>query len=182
MSQPDSIDHATLSAALTQARVGAGASDLHGSICGFLCGGGSDKDDWLSALPVSADELRASGRKLLEALLGYCRFQLDDTQMSFHPLLPDDEQPLARRAAALAEWCQGFLGGLGVAAPAASLEGEAAEIVADLAGIAATRFDFEAAGEEEETAYVELIEYVRMAALFLRAGGAAEVAPEETRH
>lgn len=157
-----------LDQALTQARVAAGASDLHGSMCGFLCAGGSIDGDWMAALAISEEEAQGAARQLLEALLGYCVHQLDDPQMSFQPLLPTDTRPLSTRVEALASWCQGFLGGYGVAAAEAAPDEDAREVLTDLAGIAEAQFEFDEAPDEDENAYAELLEYVRVGVLFLR--------------
>jgi uncharacterized protein YgfB (UPF0149 family) len=169
------IDHATLNAALAEARIPADASDVHGSICGLLCGGGGD-GDWMRSLALADAVAGAAGRGLLDALLDWSRQQLDDPDYGFQPLLPRDDQPLRARAEALASWCRGFLGGFGLAPRPSGLGDEAEEVLTDLAGIAASRFETDAAGEEEEGAYAELIEYVRMAAMFLR----SEQASRET--
>jgi uncharacterized protein len=157
-----------LSQALTQARIPAGASDLHGSMCGFLCAGGTREGGFMDSLALSAEDARGGGRDLLEALLGYCEHQLDDPQLGFQPLLPPDAQPLAERAEALTAWCQGFLGGFGVAAGGAGLGEEVDEVLGDLAAIAASHFEPDPAIEEEENAYAELLEFVRVAVLCLR--------------
>ncbi|HRQ64285.1 MAG TPA: UPF0149 family protein [Xanthomonadaceae bacterium] len=162
------IDHAMLSQALTQARIPAGASDLHGSMCGFLCAGGTQKGGFMDSLALSARDVEGGGRDLLAALFGYCEHQLDDPQLGFQPLLPLDAQPLAERADALAAWCQGFLGGFGIAAGGAGLGDEVEEVLGDLAAIAASHFEPDPAIEEEENAYAELIEFVRVAVLCLR--------------
>ena len=38
---------------------------------------------------------------------------LEGSEMEFELLLPEDEAPLDTRTVALAQWCQGFLYGLG---------------------------------------------------------------------
>jgi uncharacterized protein YgfB (UPF0149 family) len=161
------IDHATLSAALAEASIPADASDVHGSVCGLLCGGGGG-GDWMRSLALADGVTNGSGRGLLDALLDWSRQQLDDPDLVFQPLLPRDDQPLRARAEALASWCRGFLGGFGLAPRPSGVGDEAEEVLADLAGIAASCFETDEVGEEEEGAYVELIEYVRMAAMFLR--------------
>jgi uncharacterized protein len=83
-------------------------------------------------------------------------------------LLPADDESLAMRADGLAEWCAGFMHGLGEAAGAASpaaLHGEITrEVMADFseiarAGLGAGDAETEA---ESEAAYAELVEFVRV--------------------
>src|SRR2546430_3051332 len=56
--------------------------------------------------------------------------------MEFELLLPEDGQSIDTRTAALAQWCQGFLYGLGAGAipDASELPGEVGEIVRDRDG------------------------------------------------
>src|SRR5271170_819112 len=73
--------------------------------------------------------------------------------------------PEGRATAALAQWCQGFLYGLGAGriTDASELPGEVGEIVRDF--IAITRADADAAeeaDEADENAYAELVEFVRV--------------------
>jgi hypothetical protein len=83
--------------------------------------------------------------------------------MDFQLLLPDDDAPLAERAMALSQWCQGFLYGFGTggAVPRDRLSGEVEEVLRDLTHISQASVETGADAEEEEQAYTEIIEYVR---------------------
>ena len=84
--------------------------------------------------------------------------------MEFELLLPEDEQPIDARTAALAQWCQGFLYGLGAGAvpDASELPGEVGEIVRDLIEISRAGVDAAQDEESNEAAYAELVEFVRV--------------------
>ncbi len=84
-------------------------------------------------------------------------------------MLPDDDEHLGERTAALAHWCSGFLYGLGVSGVTEStqLPGEAAEVLGDLAKIASVDYELDEPGEAEEQAYEEVVEYVRVGALLV---------------
>jgi uncharacterized protein YgfB (UPF0149 family) len=79
-------------------------------------------------------------------------------------LLPDDECAIDQRAAALGAWCQGFLYGLGSSrlGDTAKLPGEAGEIVRDLMEITRVGVDGRDSQESNESAYAELVEFVRV--------------------
>ena len=49
----------------------------------------------------------------LEELLNATKAQLADEDMGFSLWLPNDEEMLEERTMALAQWCSGFLAGLG---------------------------------------------------------------------
>jgi len=180
------ISHAELGDVLASAQFGIGASDLHGSLTGYLCGGGSaDAQHWLEALELVPDEDAASALspQLLERLYVDCSRWLADPELKFEPLLPADSAPVGIRTDALVDWCRGFLGGIGLAGAVqdGALSSEATEILSDFGTIAATRFEF-ADAEEDENALAEVIEFIRMGALLLHAELHAERRGDRTLH
>jgi uncharacterized protein YgfB (UPF0149 family) len=94
---------------------------------------------------------------------------LHGESLDFQLLLPDDESPLALRTAELAGWCQGFLYGLGLGGLRGDVELPAtiSEVMRDFYEIANTSFDYESVDEEDEEAYMEIVEYVRVSVLLL---------------
>ena len=105
---------------------------------------------------------------LLERLVTQSEAELADPELGFEPLLPADDRPLPERAEALVDWCRGFLGGFGLAGAEThgKLSDEAQEILRDLSTIAASSFDFDDEGEDED-ALIQVNEFVRMAAMLL---------------
>jgi uncharacterized protein YgfB (UPF0149 family) len=169
MIQPASISHAALHAALADLRYGVGASDLHGSLTGFLCGGGkATAANWLRCLEIEPEDGDKLANPVLDNVFQQCHAQLDDPEFGFEPLLPDENEPLALRADALVDWCRGFLGGLGLAGvnPQRGLSDDGAEILRDFGTIAASRFEVDDA-EEDESALSEVLEFIRVAVLLL---------------
>jgi uncharacterized protein YgfB (UPF0149 family) len=163
-----------------------GAAELHGSLSGFLCAGGrADAKGWLSALALDAlAEAIADGgeREVFDRLYRECRRELDDPELVFGPLLPDDDEAsLSERSAALVDWCRGFVGGLGLAGTDLEqvLSEEANEVLTDLSRIARTDVE-EANDPEGEDDYTEVVEYVRVGAMLLRHELGAP--PGATRH
>ncbi|MEO8672124.1 MAG: UPF0149 family protein [Tahibacter sp.] len=175
------INHAELDLTLNQLQFGVGASDLHGSLTGFLCGGGvASARNWLEHLEIEpgVDVSQADRQSVLDGLFRGCRSELEDAGLRFLPLLPGDEEPLTERADALVEWCRGFLGGLGLSGVDVErgLSEDGAEILRDLSTIAASRFEYEDV-EEDETALVEVLEFVRVGVLLLHSELASSAAP-----
>ena len=106
--------------------------------------------------------------------------------MEFEPLLPPDTESLEERTQALAEWCQGFLYGLGAGSipDASELPGEVGEVVRDFIEITHADVDVDQGEESNENAYAELVEFVRVGVQLLfeelavaRAPGAPAGAP-----
>ncbi len=151
-----------------------GPAELQGQLVGLLCTGQRLSDeqwlaraqDWLDLPEPVQDEAQRAG---LGALYSLVFTALDDGDYAFTLLLPDDALPLKQRTQALAQWCQGFLLGLGDAGPAlAALPEDLQEAMADLAQIAQLELTQEES-EENEVYFAELVEYSRVAALGLYA-------------
>ncbi len=164
------LTYAELATALKTLRLGVGASDLHGSLTGYLCAGGSaGAEEWPAALEIEPDATTTLNDEALRRLYRDCRAQLEDPDLGFEPLLPAFNAPVERRAEALVEWCRGFLGGVGLSGtPARSLSADANEVLADIGRIAASRFDYDDENEDE-TALNEVLEFVRVGVLLLHA-------------
>lgn len=163
------LTHCNLSRVLRDLRLGIDASEMHGSLIGYLCGGGSAATDWLSALQIDHEDATLTQHPLLARLYARSLDQLADLQFGFAPLLPDDDEPLRIRADALIEWCRGFLGGVGLADAVNRIDqltGDAAEVLPDIARIAAARPEY-GDGEEDEKALAEVLEFVRVGVLLL---------------
>ena len=86
----------------------------------------------------------------------------------FEPLLPNDEDNTASRAAALARWCEGFLHGLvsadhGDALKARLAADPLADVIRDMLQITRACADDEGDDETNDAAFTELVEYLRVA-------------------
>lgn len=163
--------HAQVSALLAPLKLPVSVSELHGALTGYLSGGGSaGPGAWLGAVQLEADaapEQQAALRQLYRE----CRERLDDPELAFEPLLPDDAAALTVRGEALVDWCHGFVSGFGLAgagADAAPLSGEAKEILADFSHIAGTEIEYDDA-EQDENSLAEVVEFVRVGVLLIAA-------------
>jgi uncharacterized protein YgfB (UPF0149 family) len=147
-----------------------GPAECHGLIAGYLC---AKKDfDTSDELLSVLDLPESAGREMLviERLADETFRQLESEDCIFQPLLPDETEPLETRAAALGEWCHGFLLGLGFSGlrdqEMHSPEGH--EFIRDLTAFTRAGTDPVADEEENERALIEVVEYIRMGALLLR--------------
>ena len=152
---------------LRRAGTACDAAESHGTLCGALCAGLDSDAPWLEHILDEATGTPEAQRRCREALLALrdsTHGQLAGGSLEFAPLLPDDELGLADRTDALSEWCQGFLFGLGLAGDRLKLDelgDETGEILKDISQISQAGFEGEDT-EEDETAYAEIVEYVRM--------------------
>lgn len=166
MSEPYTVSYTQLKPGL--ALVSASPAEVHGGLCGYLCAGGVPLPGrWLEQLRIDADGLDEQAGRQLEGLRHDTMQALDDFELRFTPLLPGDDDPMAERVEALADWCAAFIGGYGLGVANAKLPEEAIEALRDLDRIA--HFGYEAGDtEEDETAFAEILEYVRIAVMVLR--------------
>ena len=164
------ISHLEFTATLSNLRAGVSASELHGSLTGYLCAGGkASEKTWGEALALDFSAAGMQDNPDFAQFFRQSRAQLDDVEFGFTPMLPADDVELATRAEALVDWCRGFLGGIGLAGAGkrgSELSADAREIVQDFATIASSNLDV-TGKEDDETALVEVIEFVRVGVLLL---------------
>lgn len=147
------------------------AGELHGSLCGFLSARGALRElDWLDVLldaAVSTD-LSAAERAVLMPLGLQATQALEEGELGFTPLLPADDAALELRVDALGQWCDGFVGGLGLGGldEEHGLSATGREAVEDLGRIARTEMTLDG-DEEDEAAFVEVLEFVRIGVILV---------------
>jgi uncharacterized protein YgfB (UPF0149 family) len=167
---------------------GSMAAEAHGTLCGLLCAGSADVPEaWIHNTLADAEDYSFGGpgdaRALLESLHAATAGALAGDQMFFALFLPDDDASIEERAEALAAWCNAFLYGLAMRGlrPMEELPDELREILADFSEIGRAGVAEEEAEEEGESAFAELVEYVRVGVQIVfdecRAPRQAEPAP-----
>ncbi len=167
------IDHYVLEDALRQCGSNWDASQTHGLLSGRLAIAGSDSGfDWLSQVlegTEQADTIRDECESMLGQLFEVTYRQLTERQSGFEPLLPSEDDGTAVCATALAHWCEGFLHGLVAAHNGDELKTRLAaeplaDIIRDMLQITRASADEDDDTESDDSAYTELVEYVRVAA------------------
>lgn len=142
-------------------------SQVHGLICGILCGNPNNDAAWEEL--ITGSEKKGKTHDMLQELHDLSAQQLKDFLFEFQLLMPEDSNDLPERAEALTLWCQGFLTGLKLA-QVQLIDREPSELteaINDLIEIAKMNYDEVVASEEDEAAYVELVEFVRMAVILI---------------
>lgn len=145
------------------------ASELHGAVIGIAVASTETFSLQILVDLLGADAL--AGGTDLEPFVRESLTQLMAEDLSFAPLLPDDDDPLAARLEALAEWTAGFLAGMvaGLDVANASIDvlpEEAQEIISDFSAITQVSFD-EADGEDAEADFLQLAEFVKVGTLLI---------------
>ncbi len=142
-------------------------SQVHGLVCGFLCGHPKDTKAW-EELVAGKDESEAT-HIVLQSLYDLSAKQLREFLFEFQLMLPKDTKELPERAEALTLWCQGMLTGLKMAeVPITDRQpSELTEAINDLIEVAKMNYEDVVASEEDEAAYTDLVEYIRMVVTFI---------------
>ena len=168
-----SLDHNDVDAALRRCGSDWNAAQAHGLLCGLIAILGTDGGvRWLErVLPAGTDSdnaLVAECRKMLETMFGATWQQLAERQSEFSLLLPPDTEDAAIRAGAMGHWCEGFLHGLVSERSSPELRKRLADeplsdVIRDLLEISRAAVGEDDDDESNEAAYVELVEYIRVA-------------------
>lgn len=173
MNQASHPDYLELDQILGRAEATAGAAEVHGLLCGLLCAAGRiDRRQWDAQLfadtQVQGVAVEA-GRAAVQSLADWTAAAINDPVLGMDLLLPAEGHPLLERTAALGEWCQGYL--LGLAAGGVSNESplpdDVNELIRDFTDISQVGFDVDDGDDEDEVAFSDVVEYVRMGVLLI---------------
>jgi uncharacterized protein YgfB (UPF0149 family) len=148
-------------------------AECHGVACGLLCRLAYASLDEFMGLLDRFGLLNAPGTDLkmsLEELLNSTRIQLADEDMSLTLWLPGDDEMLEERTMALSQWCRGFLDGLGSGDDDAlkAMSDDVNEALEDLVQISSADVTDVDESDEDERAFMEVVEYMRVVVLMVQ--------------
>lgn len=151
-------------------------SEAHGLLSGLICVGvvsDISGDTWAKSIIPGLQEQALSEEQIviLSDLFEVTREKINLLEFDFQLLLPNDDEPLHKRAEELGAWCRGFiiglnLGGFSDDVTRSEDSDEALTRMTEIASIDYTSLEI---SEEDEVAYTEVTEYVRLAVLMLHA-------------
>lgn len=160
-------NYTTLAKALKEAESSFQAAQVHGYICGLLCATSGKLDNsWENKILTSKNR---TAREMLNQLQETSFHLVSEFSFEFSLLLPSDRTDINERTEALGLWCQGFLTGLKQHnIPVENREpGEMTDALNDILEIAQVSYGDLNTNDEDETAYFELVEYIRLAVLMI---------------
>ena len=161
------MTYEVINAIVVQSDAELSAAQAHGMATGMLCANEhAQSADWLSELFRHAAPVTDENKAVLVALFEETRSLLTSDDFEFDLFLPGDEALLSEQVGALTDWCQGFLLGVSFTDTASDASKEVSEILKDI--IEFTKLDTDAEGEEDESDFMEITEYMRSAVLLLR--------------
>jgi uncharacterized protein YgfB (UPF0149 family) len=144
------------------------AAEAHGLLCGMIAS--TPPAEIAGWEKVILGKLKnADSKSLLQKLYSVSHKLLNEFSFEFTLLLPDDDDDINERTENLGLWCQGFLVGMqqGPLSLPADASEDALEAMDDLAEIGQVSFGELGKTDEDEAAYLELVEYVRLSTLML---------------
>lgn len=185
-------DYEQVAALLDACGVESSAAEFHGIVCGQVSSGpGALRLDLAARLLGIDQALPPAIEELILRFAGEIAAQLGSGDFAFQPLLPADEADLERRVLCLGRWCEGFNMGFaaGHVGGSGELPAETREVISDFSRIAQLEdgIELSGSGEQDESDYTEILEYVRMAAasVFMQnvpARVATQPGPDEPIH
>lgn len=169
----EKVEYDALEDSLSRCGSNWNAAQAHGLLTGRLAILGPPAGpEWLLQVLDGVEEgnaYRTECQKLMDTLYQATFWQLSDRLSEFELLLPGDGDDVGLRTEALGHWSEGFLHGL-----VSSRHGDAlrkrlaaeplSDIIKDILQITRAGLDEESDQEENEAAFVELSEYLRVAA------------------
>jgi len=150
------------------------ACEVHGFVTGLLAAGVRlNRQQLIKILEAHTETNQAFDDALIASVWQMQLATLEAlgaSEIIFVPLIPTDDYTLTERVIGLADWCQGLLAGFGLAVrgdDARLRKGDIQETLQDIVNIVHVGGDFDSETEEDEQAYVELYEFVRLAVIHL---------------
>ncbi len=167
------VDHDLLNAALQRCGASWTAAQAHGLLSSRLAVAGvrgvSESLDQVLDNSNETDARRKECQDMLVMLWQSTHMVFSERLSAFEPLLPDENDNPNARTEALAHWCEGYLHGLVSGEHAAALKERLAaeplaDIIKDMLQITRAVVDEGDDDESSEESYVEIVEYLRVAA------------------
>ena len=167
------MENFDLDLALQDAEADYNAAEAQAIACGLLVVNiASDKVQWVQLIFGTIDPDNAKQHKAIKLsgeLFEATKAQLQDSDLGFDLLLPEEDESLYARVNALQQWCAGFILGVSMAGvnDQSKLPEDSRELMKDITEIGTVgEFDLDDQ-EESEEAFAEINEYVRMGVLLI---------------
>ncbi len=183
------LDFASVQAIITTESVQMHAAELHGVLTGLICAGFEfESVDYLAMITDlfnNGESLPVKVKAITKLMFSDIWKNILDDSYGFQLMLPDDDDSIVERGHALSVWVQGFNLGFGLHQKDTAIVSEdVKEVLSDFAEIANLSDEMEE-DEDNEQAYFEIAEYVRISSLlcFTELGVPPEKkSSEETLH
>ncbi|MFN3234475.1 MAG: UPF0149 family protein [Gammaproteobacteria bacterium] len=161
----------TVAEVLDEANAYLGAAEAHGLLCGMLCLGlHMPQKQWIDVVLGNASSKAAKHvESILNEIFDISFQQLKTFGFDFQLLLPKLDEHWNARTECLAVWCQGFMMGVELSQKQSEcpLSAEVKEALDDISQISKLYDVQDDAHEQDEQAFFEVSEYVRLAVMMI---------------
>lgn len=145
-------------------------SYLHATMAGKIAAGKRFTDEqWLDEVDelLEPEEVFSSDDEtFFNFIHAHILSSLKDQEFGFYPLLPSDDEDLELRLESLSQWCENFMVGFALVEKAMNdLPDLVNETLHNLAAISQVDSQEENFDESAEDDFIQLVEYVRLAAM-----------------
>ncbi|MBY0545088.1 MAG: UPF0149 family protein [Gammaproteobacteria bacterium] len=143
-------------------------AELHGILCGLICSGLKKLDENSASetlmLDLSPETDTSEINLILNNLFIGTQKKIQEFELDFWLLLPDDECPLSERAYEFGKWCEGFISGMGLSGIPHSYQdqSEVDDILHKLSQAAHIEFDGLGYDDSDEELFIQVTEFVRL--------------------
>jgi uncharacterized protein YgfB (UPF0149 family) len=157
--------------ALERSSVVLSPAELHGIASGLLIKDAATPPSRLQEIVLGQidnnDVLATETSRLIDQLHTTTLHQLQDSELGFELLCPDDDEPLENRITAACDWARGLVYGLAEqGVKTRDCPTDTADFLQDCLTLANNEYTAdEGSSEENEELYMELLEFLRMGTL-----------------
>ncbi len=148
-------------------------AESHAIAAGMLVANtAADKITWIKQVMGEIEESTLPPADVIKSLGDWfeeIKSQMQDSNLRFELCLPDDDEPLDKRIAALQEWCRGFIFGIAMSGikDFGKLPEDTRDLITDFSRIGAEEeFDLDNV-DESEASYADISQYVRIGVLLI---------------
>ncbi len=167
----DLPDYDDIALALERSGAVISPAELHGICSGLLIKDASTSEARLHQIALGntdkGDVLADETARMLTQLMKATQAQLQDAELGFELLTPDEDEALETRIAAACDWARGLVYGLAEQGVKTSdCPADTADFIQDCLTLANNEYSVdEGSAEENEDLYFELLEFLRMGTL-----------------
>lgn len=164
------MSYSIINTIILQREAADSAAEVHGIAAAMLClDPNAEAGTWLAEAIAKEAELWEDDKLTLVDLFEQSKDLMASDEFVFDLFLPEDDAPISERCAALMQWCQGYLFGMGRVETSSKWPGEIDEILKDIVEFTKLDTDIdEEDAEEVEADLVEIQEYLRAAVMLVR--------------
>lgn len=163
------MSYSVVNSIILQKEAADSAAEVHGIAVAMLClEPKTEVGSWLSEAISKEADLLEEDKLLLINLFEQSKELMESDEFIFDLFLPDEQELVNSRCLALAQWCQGFLFGMGRIETDSEWPGDVGEILKDIVEFTKLEADGDGDDEEAESAIMEIQEYLRASVMLIR--------------